>query len=284
MPTPLKFRVSTYPTGASQIGSTGAGESSGRPENIDFYVIIRAKVIAKKNEIPKNVQFILKRGSETQYEAGYLITSTTSSDAPVPKGGNTFEWTYRTSGQRSKTSRLNWNVTKLKGRYSISVQNYTSTTVQFKIDKRSQIVFVARAYNGAPRLYKVGKSTLFSYCFGFAGHIYTQVGLKIRGDTSTMYKDATAPDRGKGSLRFFSVSSHETKPAAFHPAPSHVAIVDGDRQIDNNNGVDGAGPTIRPLDTGVGSVYSAGPKRPPYSRTLPYPGQANSLLQGLDNE
>lgn len=109
MPTLLKFRVSTYPTGASQIGSTGAGETSGRPENIDFYVIIRAKVIAKKNEIPKNVQFILTRGSETQYEAGYLITSQTSSDAPVPKGNDTFEWTYRTSGQRSKTSRLNWN-------------------------------------------------------------------------------------------------------------------------------------------------------------------------------
>ena len=167
--------------------------------------------------------------------------------------------------------------------------------VEFKIDKRSQIVDYAmewptywtdQGWTGPNH-----PNRLFNRCFDFANHIYGRQGLTIPGDDgSTMFPAASVPDDGKGSLRFF-WSEEDVRWGRVND-PAHVGILGGNNdRIDNNgypapNGA--AGPTWRSKDAGVGDIpgYVTGPPQyEPRSQTLR--GVTNpslSLLQELDAE
>lgn len=222
----LQFEVAVYGSDQDPQHGTGYPDTGVKPDNVDFYVIIKAKVTAPVNQRPNKIQFVLRRGNDTRYEAGYLITDRTDADGPKDVGRGMRQYTYRTFGQRSKTRRLNWNVTRLRGRWSINVQGQASNTVQFKIDKRAQIVgLVNRWLNARQQLSTSG----VRLCNNFTTRIYAHLGLPLSGGVGPQYKSASVNCSGDGCLVFYSLS--------FKPTwePGHVAIEVGSLRINVNS-------------------------------------------------
>ncbi|MCS7192856.1 MAG: C40 family peptidase, partial [Armatimonadetes bacterium] len=125
-----------------------------------------------------------------------------------------------------------WNVTKMKGRWEMWVAGQKDVFKDFKIDKRAQIVIVARSWVGA--IHDPSKPRWHGPCWGFAAEAYNHVGFNLP-DTEREQYDKTTEDKNyvKARLIFFWVDATAKYPA-------HVAIQTGiDSVVDINCG----GPT-----------------------------------------
>ena len=312
------------------------------PEEKEFYVVLQSKVTYPTFSPGANTRYnpantITVKAERIRYSNGPNalpvpvggpdgsadITLTrithpndTEGGAPVVSAdGRYTTWTYRThdlsdTEEHRISGLLDWHITDRKGRWRFSVKDGTGNTVEFKINKRGQLVAYAMEWAN----YYADKNSgtaedpwntasnpdgLFGNCFTFAGHIYKKHGLNLTpGGGATTFGPASAVDNGEGSLRFF--WAERTAPSAAS-SPDHVGIIGPNTywgygtRIDNNGapatGNSFNGPTWRGIDDGVGASPSgyfgsgATSLRPPINRTLP--GEVNtaiSILQELDAE
>lgn len=129
-------------------------------------------------------------------------------------------------------------------------------------------------------------SAYYGACSGFADSIYTRMGLP----TLRLNWDQGTPDDKPGALRFF---KDWNGPALFTPPfgtgdANHVAIQDGNQQIDANWNNDGAGATVRSFDYGCGVPANPWTLANYWNNAIsraPYDAANNqSLLKSLDQE
>lgn len=175
----LSFNVSTHPPGSSQQGHSGF--KVGVQDNTKFYVVIKATLDFKTGKTPPtSVRFLLKRNSTgvKAFKTGYLITDSNDPDGPQVLPGGMTRHTYRTHKLVSNLGVTDWIVTQEKGRWDVKIEpKHDSNTVQFKIDKREQIVQVAESWVNANRNNML--------CNAFVGHVYNHVGINVDGSSVT---------------------------------------------------------------------------------------------------
>ena len=179
-----------------------------------------------------------------------------------------------------------WNVSKVKGRWEVRVHpdDGPSNLVEVKINKRAQIVNLARGYARYEQINPKG-SEGYNACSGFVDtHVYGRLGLSPIGLDAL----SGVQDGGSGALRFF---QNWAGPKQFTPAftgnANHVAIQDGAEQIDTNWNNFGEGPTVRPLDYGIGTPSSLTARYWSNAISRAPKGEYNtalSILQELDAE
>jgi hypothetical protein len=341
----LRFQLSVSPDGTSQLGSPGNYTSAHHwdgtsanpdgtpllrllaPEEKRYYVVVSAELALPPGVTPPDpvrvlAQRILRNGSgitlvgEPRTLTLVLVDDgTDASRQPSSDGAGNLVYSYRMYYQDDNevhrvAGSYDWEVTALLGRYLLQVhpEDGLSNLVEFKIDKRSQIVNTA---NDWASFYQTQLSLdpnsswnssmhpngLFTHCFSFAGYIYNRHGLTIATTDLGMYPAAEAPDDGEGSLRFY--WSNMTPPSAVDD-PGHVGVMGSNGTRIDNNGLPTRdpnkfnGPLLRPMDEGVGSAYlntQQDPLRAPRSRTLKAQrtgdkpnGDHTSLLEELDSE
>ncbi|MCS7277976.1 MAG: C40 family peptidase [Aquificaceae bacterium] len=213
----LTFTIFTDPTHPKEDKKGHPGHHKGTRESMEFYVIIKAKTsLPKGKKPPKEIRFWLKRkmGEEMEIKKpdlelkGFLIKEESK--------GEVTEYIYQTHRTLTERGVTDWIITKKKGRWIIQVakphtsNNHTSNNiVEFKINKREQIVIVAKSWDGAEE-----KERWHGPCWGFAAEVYNHVGISLPSN-ETQY-DKTIEDKVsvKARLVFFWVSD----------SPAHVAI------------------------------------------------------------
>ncbi|MDW8026721.1 MAG: hypothetical protein RMK18_12805, partial [Armatimonadota bacterium] len=98
----------------------------------------------------------------------------------------------------------------------------------FKIDKRAQIVIVARSWVGA--IHDPSKPRWHGPCWGFAAEVYNHVGFRLSNSKSQYNETTEDKNYVKARLVFFWVLATKEDPA-------HVAIQTGiDSVVDINCG------------------------------------------------
>lgn len=152
-------------------------------------------------------------------------------EAPRTMRGYT-EWTYR--------PQHGWNISRWRGRLQVSIQaEHNLVRAQqrttFTIDKRKQIVLVARSWQRTnPTAFAQAG---LNYCCQFTADIYRQVGLPCLppDDVRSQYAVATVPDNGDGTLVFYMLRGHRFQGGTNGMNEvAHVAIKDGRHRININ--------------------------------------------------
>ncbi len=119
-----------------------------------------------------------------------------------------------------------WDVTRAKGRWSIKVESpHRSNTVNFKVNKRGQIVEVAQSWVGAEQ--NVGHGG--EICDDIVRYVYGYVGLGVEqaGTTTELY-NASLQSSGQGGMVFYRNLDS--------PTWQHVGIDIGGDIVDQNCG------------------------------------------------
>ena len=217
---PLRFEVSTDPSGDSQEGHPG--HQIGEKEKTKFYVVIKA-TLNWRGEPGKTIAFMLKRTKtgEVKRKTGYLVTDPNDPDGPKDIGSGLKRWTFRTHKVVNDEGVTDWVITREKGRWEIKVAPpHESNTVKFKINKRKQIVITANSWVG----YILPENETM-LCHEFTAKVYNHVDIRLTGTVQPQY-DATVPDEGEGCLIFYTVRNF--------PDAEHVGIQDGEYIIDIN--------------------------------------------------
>jgi len=217
---PLRFEVSTDPSGDSQEGHPG--HQIGKKEKTKFYVVIKA-TLNWRGEPGKTIAFMLKRTKtgEVKRKTGYLVTDPNDPDGPKDIGSGLKRWTFRTHKVVNDEGVTDWVITREKGRWEIKVAPpHESNTVKFKINKRKQIVITANSWVG----YILPENETM-LCHEFTAKVYNHVDIRLTGTVQPQY-DATVPDEGEGCLIFYTVRNF--------PDAAHVGIQDGEYIIDIN--------------------------------------------------
>jgi hypothetical protein len=170
---------------------------------------------------------------------------------------------YVLSEQVSYIYQADWIITQRLGEWSITVASceldnhpltcLTSQSYVFRINKREQIVTLAR-YWSRRNLAICNQLPTFNGCDGFAGYIYSHLGLPapyLAGPGA-----AAIIDNGPGAVRYF--FDHRSDSSVSGAA--HLAIVSGPHQmIDNNWGSSGRGPQEHNNMDGIETYYSPAP-------------------------
>lgn len=277
------------------------------PENIDFYVVVRATVtvpLANVKLIPSQLQVQAERiryvngavtlAGDTDSFLLYLVgDGDGEGDGPqLSADGNSKTFLYRShpqpdpvmaQGSTQVAGANDWHITKKMGRWRLRLIGVPSNPVEFKINKRYQIVKRARdwaALNLPDNEYPQGSGVPWP-CGAFTDRlIYERLGLPSNTDLDS---SQTAPDDGKGSLVFF--WGKGTVAGKGHA--SHVAIKDGYERIDTNAILHGEPPTVRglrdfandylpePLFSYWGTIVTGSPKNQ---------NTGKSILKELDSE
>ena len=165
-------------------------------------------------------------------------------------------YSYRTHQLQADRGVTDWIVTSALGRWKISVKLAdTSNTVEFKVDKRAQIVQLAKHWAEVwpslnyphdvvyyPHPPVPGQMHVFNACDGFAAYVYSHLGL-FSGD-SPLGVAAPYPnhpvDSGLGALRLFRQWSDYPVTEFRHCA----IIVSTGEMVDVDNAKDITGPTF----------------------------------------
>jgi len=212
---PLTFEVSTDPDGDSQQGHPGY--DVGVRGSKKFYVIVKARLFWPGIAPPpfNTVRFLLIRSKtgERGVKTGFLVTDPKDPDGPKSQG-NGYLWTFRTKDAiEGKVVYTHWIVTEKKGRWTVLISPpHRSNEVKFKIDKRKQIVLVAKSWVGATKA-ELGDSGL---CWALAAKVYSHIGFPLPPSEQQYYLTVIDPTIMDGCLVFYSVRD------PFDPA--HVAI------------------------------------------------------------
>ena len=295
-----KFSLSTAPNGSfgstQTAGSAGLytpvrnvngyipiGERS--PDQKKFYVTLFAQITLPSYVTPpaqikvraKRIKFpdgIMNGGTpistgETEQLTLVLVKFTKTDVLLLPQlaSGDRTIWTYRLHDKSNQEEGLppdarEWNITAKKGRWLLNIdpQSGASNAVDYKINKRQQIVIYARDWASmglSSRQYPAGVPTnssgiLFAECSSFVAYVYAHLGLRSIGRTpagAVCSLDLPVTYRNKlGDIRKFADGRH-------------YAIIDHAEIIGNNNGAYGApGPAVRPFDDApTRNIYSSPP-------------------------
>lgn len=116
-----------------------------------------------------------------------------------------------------------WDTTEFSGKWHIKVAGHKSSSAQFKIDKREQIVQVANSWVGAPQA-QLGAG---ANCNDLSARVYSHVGLPIGTTTNNQYNNSTDACSGNGCLLFYSVLADWDA--------AHVAIEASGQRINLNS-------------------------------------------------
>ena len=142
------------------------------------------------------------------------------------------------AGSNPVSYEAQWNVTQEKGRWEIKTRDYISNTLQFKIDKREQIDYVANSYVGELN----GSAGGGDQCQNFVAAVYGYLGLTFPSGSASVIGEGdptatpplpppTAPDtQGYGCLTLFHGASFPVS------TWQHVAINVGNSIVDQNCG------------------------------------------------
>ncbi len=328
---PLDYALSTNPgSGAgSYPGTVNWDDTLIAPDAKDFFAVVKASVPLPVGATPdptieaeahriKYVNNVATLTGETEaIPTLHLITASDDEEGDKPRldpfTGNKI-WTYRTHVESDREAmrrrgELDWKVTKLKGRWMLRVkpQHGSSSTSEFKVDKRSQIATYAGDWAdywptlgyqhdtiGYPECLPPVPpggcgSSLFSGCDGFVNHVYSRHGLSA---PSSALSAGFPADSGLGAFRDFRLRSTPFNSSSF----DHVGLITGegtfwDQMVDVNNANDPTGPTRRSATwgTGVFGQYWGGTN--PENRSFPDPngsthpnGIPKTELQALDDE
>jgi len=218
------------------VSAASAGTPSGVRGTKKFGVTLSA-LFRRKTSVGRPSESLIFRPKRFATNA----TDEIAGNLPAAPGGgivsgpNTI-WTYW-SGDSA------WDITKLRGKWQISVKwaNGTvpvQTTATFKIDKRDQIVQLAREWRGVKgTVAEPGPSDF--YCGDFTAMIYNHLNV-IRipyvttpDTTGDQFSAADYNDSGNGALVFYSNQKPPLAAGSF--APGHVAIRDGENRINVNS-------------------------------------------------
>ncbi len=273
----ITYTVSSFPDGTGTVGHPGYIWMDEGPANTKFFVLLLAKAffpVGRRH--PDTIEFTLKRNGDTHSpcaKKGYVITSAADyDDHPVDVYVNGHKtgtiYTYRTYVAQSEIPGNDWIITTWRGRWCITARK--SNVLQYKIDKRAQIVKTAQAWIGTDL------SSRGLLCNGFAQLVYNQVGLDV-GHYQSEQMANTVEDGGQGALVFYGI----TENGAF--TSRHVGIGTGSDVIDINCGRiqpngphTGTGLDVRQHDESL-AKYGTHPDQLSPSRTMP-------IVRALDSE
>lgn len=242
------YLVYTYVNGGKVAQSKG--ERVGTRNSMQFYVTLNAIVKRGIGEapLPNSINFVHKRFQNGAAKAegsgtvqGQLDSTPTST--PNPAFQNWEYWSRAPVPPNQQSG--GWNITRLRGKWQISVDfpanNYPLGQVPayFKIDKRDQIVTLARSWIGgtAAQLEAVMPTSI---CGSFTSMIYEQLGLNtsplpyvtIPRGTDAQHTYMGISDPGNGAILFYRSNLGATR-AGWDAA--HTAIRDGQSRININS-------------------------------------------------
>jgi hypothetical protein len=231
------FYVYTY------VGNNPSASSAGNyvgPRAAPHWVVTLNAIIRRPNAQgppPQTINFVRKRyvnGQAGNPETGTVVGNLRSSTPGI----NLEYWSYAPETPPANWNQAGgWDITKLKGRWQISVKYTNNTTPRqfpayFKIDKRSQIVTTARNWFDATAVELSNASGTGDYCADFTAMIYRQLGLgSLSAATGEQYGQMTRNDNGDGAILFYRGKTSAAAP--FNAA--HAAIRDGNARININS-------------------------------------------------
>jgi len=187
-------------------------------------------------------------------------------------------------------------------------------TLQFKIDKRSQIVMKAQqwvdeGYPFSEAASVLGASGAHGYCDAFTNVVYGQMGLQPIQAFSCGLESygALVPDNGSGALLFYWYKSYANNSLTSGRNPNHASILNGSASLINVGDVSGDRYEFNgPCTQGFLTVQSGGTLNmtvagdfangyqwdeyasplwwPPAARCIADPNTGGSLLMTLDTQ
>ena len=235
-----RFYVYTY-VGNSPSASSAGNYLSPR-SNPRWFVTLNAivKRTAASGPPPQAIDFVRRRYVNQQAgntDSGTVVGYLKPNSNPQNYANINWEyWSYSPTPDND-TVAGGWDITKLRGRWQISVQYNNGTTppqnpAYFKIDKRNQIVQTAREWYDATSG-ELGTATgAGNQCANFTAMIYNQLGLgPLAGGTGAQYNQMNRTDTGDGAILFYRVPGNAASPFD----PSHAAIRNGNSRININS-------------------------------------------------
>ena len=153
-----------------------------------------------------------------------------------------------------------WEITKLRGKWQISVKYNDSTAlgqipVDFKIDKRNQIVQMARSWKDSESADRTSCGANTGLCGGFTAMVYEELGLRnaaglqIPSAPDPQHDYMGVNDNRDGAILFYRSNEKALLPGW---VTGHAAIRDGSNRINNNsNTKPGYTTYIEPMSAGV---------------------------------
>lgn len=247
-----KFYVYTYV--GDNLSGESAGNTIGTRGSMRFYVTLNAIVKQSRTQgsppvqitPPSTINFLRKRAdvSDSPLVQGQLKPNPQASDPNV----QTVLWEYWAySPTEASPAPSGWDITKLRGKWTISVQFpqprvFEQQRADFKIDKRDQIVQLARSWKGSTPSQRLSAGAASNLCGGFTAMVYEHLSLfkpnttNIPSGTDAQNNYMPVTDGGKGSLIFFRSHTLATM-QGWHAG--HVAIRDGDDRINTNSNTGG---------------------------------------------
>ena len=243
-----KFYVYTYVGNGLSDGS--AGNKVGTRGAMRFYVTLNAIIKQSRTQgkppvvvmPPQTINFLRKRGgvSDAPLVQGQLKPNPQASDPNI----KTLLWEYWAySPTETNATPSGWDITKLRGKWQISVQfpqprSFEQQRADFKIDKRDQIVELAKSWVDSDYIEREAAGAKSTLCGGFTALVYESLGL-LRADgiaipsgTNEQHDYLPFDDQGKGAIIFFrsnkKARDDENSPLVPKPwSTGHAAIRDG---------------------------------------------------------